>query len=72
MNFDHRELLFMEEKNYSSWSLEETGEFLAYKVREFDTDTDIACEIRRKKVFIVHLSCLVLLVPFSTCNLRIT
>ena len=47
MNFDHRELLFMEEKNYSSWSLEETGEFLAYKVRELDTDTDIVCEIRR-------------------------
>lgn len=47
MNFDHRELLFMEEKNYSTWSLEETGEFLAYKVREFDTDTDIVCEIRR-------------------------
>ena len=38
----------MEEKNYSTWSLEETGEFLAYKVREFDTDTeDIVCEIRR-------------------------
>ena len=35
----------MEEKNYSSWSLEETGEFLAYKVRGFDTD--IVCEIRR-------------------------
>ena len=43
MNFDHRELLFMEEKNYSSWSLEETGEFLAYKVRGFDTDN--VCEI---------------------------
>ena len=53
MNFDHRELLFMEEKNYSSWSLEETGEFLAYKVREFDTDTDIVkSDVKKSLLFI--------------------